>query len=626
MSRLSITPQPVMRRDGFTLLAIVLLAAVLRLSNLGVTEYAYDEARLVGMAQDFLAGMHFPTEGLPASMGFPAPPTMVFLVALPYLFTSDPLVVEVCVVALNLVGVALFTVMTQRYFLRRIALAASLLYACVPWAIQYSREIWPPHLVTPFVLAAFFCALLGFVEGRRWAQIASLPLLSVAIAMHYGVGALLLPYLWIVWRTRASWRIVAVSVAVTLLMLLPFFAGFDSTRLDTIRATLTQTRDPDPDAPHAFPVLADFASGAGVESAFELDGVVYTDRLPVIFWAAAAIPSLIGAWVVRRHPVAPLLYLWVFSGALLLTVLPIATYVHYLVTTIPALCLLAGIGLDALAQPRPKFAPLVYAGAAAIVGVQLTLWFSLLDTIRTTATPKYGPPLAYLQPVRASLTDAQDVLLVGGVSGVSGEDIWSTQLFRSAQCVRELIIADGGITVLPAHPFVLLRAPGVEVLPAPYTPSDTEEFPLRPGEGAYHIDTYAAAPDWGETALTPVRGFPDGRFDNGVALNSYAFASGRLYLDWSLPSATALDYQYFAHLLDAAGDRVAQRDASFYSGKYWCDGDHIITWIEMDRPADVAVLRVGFYYFDNGALVGVNLLDAAGSVAAPWVDLPLEEN
>jgi hypothetical protein len=44
----------------------------------------------------------------------------------------------------------------------------------------------------------------------------------------------------------------------------------------------------------------------------------------------------------------------------------------------------------------------------------------------------------------------------------------------------------------------------------------------------------------------------------------------------------------------------------------------------MDRPADVALLRVGFYYFaDNSVLVGVNLLDAAGNAAAPWVDIPL---
>lgn len=606
------------RGDFYTLIVILALAAILRFVYLETTEYHFDEALLVSMAQDLISGEHFPTEGLPASMGFPAPPTMVFLVAIPYLLTSDPLAVEITVVILNLIGIALFYLIVQRYFSSTTALIASLVFVCNPWSIQFSREIWPPDLLTPFVLAAIWFGLLGFVEGRFFAQVLCLPMLFIAASMHYGVVALLTIPAWFLWRKRASWRAVTLSIAIVLLMLIPFFAGFSTEMFERFRrpvekqgASRTFTGEP-------FTILLHFASGAGVESMFEINDLsVYTDQVPVVFWVIAGLPVLIGVVIIRAHPLAPLVYLWAFSSMIALLILPINPHPHYMVTAIPALALLSGISLTVLSQNYPVLLPVW----SVVLVIQCVLWFRLVDYVRTNNTPDFGPPLGYLLPIRTALTNSQDLVVVGGATGLSGYDIWSTMLFRETTCVRELIIADGGIAVLPSHSFSLLRAPNATPYEFANLYQSAEEivFPLREGEGSYTLDQIEILPQWDEPELIPISPV---HFDNSVILNGYRFSNGRLYLDWALTQQGTQDYKYFIHLLDENGERIAQRDPSFYAGKYWCAGDRIVTWAEMELPPATTTLRIGMYRYEGRNIFGSNVIDEAGN-ATPWADIAL---
>jgi hypothetical protein len=81
-------PQLITRRDRIVLALILLVAAVLRLSDLGITEYAYDEATLSSLAQARLSGRSV-TLGMMSSAQIPNFPASVYVMALPFLASGS---------------------------------------------------------------------------------------------------------------------------------------------------------------------------------------------------------------------------------------------------------------------------------------------------------------------------------------------------------------------------------------------------------------------------------------------------------------------------------------------------------------------------------------------------------
>src|SRR5262245_55294458 len=83
------------------LAVIVIIAAALRFIRLDAAEFWYDESTLSLLAQDMAAGKSLPLLGIPSSAGFPNPPAGVYLLAIPYFFSKNPLVATAFVALLN---------------------------------------------------------------------------------------------------------------------------------------------------------------------------------------------------------------------------------------------------------------------------------------------------------------------------------------------------------------------------------------------------------------------------------------------------------------------------------------------------------------------------------------------
>jgi hypothetical protein len=86
------------------------------------------------------------------------------------------------------------------------------------------------------------------------------------------------------------------------------------------------------------------------------------------------------------------------------------------------------------------------------------------------------------------------------------------------------------------------------------------------------------------------------------------------------------NYQYFGHFLDQSGERIGQRDTSFWPSKYWCEGDTAVTWIEIALPEGTATLRVGMYVLERGQIIASKVLDDGGQPVGQWVDISLTES
>jgi len=167
------------------LLAILLLAAVPRLTRLDLAEFKADEAGIARQALALVYEGRFPAAGPSSSQGPAHPPMQIYLLALPFALTRDPRFAVAVVALIHTAAVLMTFALGARFFQPRVGLIAAFLFAVNPWAIYYARKIWTqnwPLATTLFI----FCLLLLLVERRPWA-LAGAGLALVALAgTHLG--------------------------------------------------------------------------------------------------------------------------------------------------------------------------------------------------------------------------------------------------------------------------------------------------------------------------------------------------------------------------------------------------------------------------------------------------------
>lgn len=676
----SLSLTPFHARDGITLLLILLIAAVLRLGDLPLVEFFHDEAMVALLAQDLALGEDFPTTGIISSVGLPNPPQAIYIMALPYLLSDDPLLATLYVAALNVLGVGLLWGISHRYLGRNAGLVAGLVYALSPWAVLYSRKIWAQDFMTPFLLLAIFFGFLGFIERRRWAQILCLPLLLWALQIHFAGWTLLPLYgvlLWLGWRRKTfDGRALILSAVLSALVLLPYGIGLaqtlrdDPTRLNAALSTAdtrAENRTGAALTSDGLETTVLFASGVGVERWIapqqQADVLTAVPPLPGL-WLIIAVLTLIGLiliWVrTRWRWIAPLQTAWLLLPTLIFTINWTVFYPHYLIGALPVYALLAGAGVDSLIDGAQRLAggrsrpirAVLLIGVGGILLTQGLWWRGALRYVTTrqielgAGTSGYTTPLRDLLPVRDALLPFDRVVIVNDSETLTDGldplfDVeaarWLALLRRSADCVQ--VIPGEGFAVFPAAPFAALVTPTMSgELAALYTSADAQRYPTRLGEGEYTISVFAAAPS--RDLLSDLRPLnAPVRYSNAVTLTGYAVTPERVSLEWTLPASPAeslllpddADVQVFTHLLDADGAMIQQRDSRFWLARYWCKGDRLVNWQAVDDAAVIeqaTTLRVGFYRLGQGAQAGqifpLDVLDALGNPAGNWLDIPLK--
>ena len=165
------TSQP--KADG-VLIALLILAlgagAFLRLLFPSDVEFKADELLGLLVGVEWLQSPCIATHGMVSSVGIPNPPITVYLFATLYgLSKGDPEVATMLVAVWNLVGLALggLWLYAKRETFGRLWSFWILAFVCVnPWTVIYSRKIWAPSLLAPFVIGAI--AGLSTIWSERW--------------------------------------------------------------------------------------------------------------------------------------------------------------------------------------------------------------------------------------------------------------------------------------------------------------------------------------------------------------------------------------------------------------------------------------------------------------------------
>lgn len=640
------------------LAAVIALALIARLVDIQNVEFFHDEAMVAMMAQEMADGLTFPLQGILSSVGIPNPPTSIYVMAVPYVFTNNPVVVTAFIALLNAAGVGVLWAIARRWIGYVPALAAGIWLAVTPWAVLYSRKIWAQDYMLPFLLVALAAALWGWKGGRRWGQLAMLPVMLFGMQIHFAGWALVPLFAWIVWRGRSRTRLLpfAVSIALGVAVMLPYTLG------------LTQTLRDDPTR------IADVASRSGGDRDGSVESLAYISRLttgvateswvaPTVDPAPFARPAVEKAAVVaistallaagtgavltrRRVWLIPLL-LWIVLPAAVFEIGLADVWPHYYVPQLPAFALLIGFGVETVYRTLSSrltarnAAFVAFGGLAAPlilawIGFQSVMQYAYTNYIPIgEGTSGYTTPSRILNEVVGAIPDDIDDVIVASDGDRVWFDVdaarWPVLLRDTTACVRPRPV-DPRIQLHPAGPSALIVAPTApqEFRDALGPALDSSVVAGRIGEGDYQVriaDT-PAQPSLPRQSDTPIA-----VFSNGAALLALVVQDGYGSVVFSVPNSPDrtfyggldYDYQVFFHALDAAGNRIAQRDASFYPGRYWCAGDMLSINVDLDLT-DAAVLRVGFYRIldaEIGEIQAVDVLDVAGNAAGNWVDLPL---
>lgn len=170
---------------------VVALAALLRLWRIDLTQFLADQAGIAGIARTGVLRGAIPLTSNLSSIGtFHSPMTEYLL--MPFLaLGSNPLPAVVFIALWNVIGVALCYVFALRYFGRRTAFAASVLFAACGTAINYSRFIWQPNYLPPILGIWALVLFAGVVRGARGWFVPAAALTVLAMQFHETAAILL---------------------------------------------------------------------------------------------------------------------------------------------------------------------------------------------------------------------------------------------------------------------------------------------------------------------------------------------------------------------------------------------------------------------------------------------------
>jgi 4-amino-4-deoxy-L-arabinose transferase-like glycosyltransferase len=206
------------------LVAILLVAAYLRLAHIGVMLWGGDPSDATLMAVRLAQGEEWPRHGLMFSVGVWQPPLVIYLMSPFMMFSQDPTWFPRCWAVVCTGAVFLCFLIGKKFFSERIGLVAAALFAVAPWPVMFSRQAWCQGIVHGIAVALlwFWCRFL--TEKRPW-HLFWIVLLTLFMGqIHLAAVALivLIVVAWLVLRFPLYWKPIMVAIGINVLTIVPY--------------------------------------------------------------------------------------------------------------------------------------------------------------------------------------------------------------------------------------------------------------------------------------------------------------------------------------------------------------------------------------------------------------------
>ncbi len=612
--------------EALAILSILLLAAWLRFGWPGVNSFAFDEARLSLISLDMARGGEFAALGMPSSVGVPNLPAAAWIYAIPYLFSTDPLVATQFTGLLSLGAVFGVWLLARRGWGAWAGLAAVLNMATSPYSVLYSRSIWAQNLLPVLALAWGWAGFLGAARKNRIAIAANIFLAGFVFQVHFAGIALALGSLYLIAR-YGWWRRpppILIGGGLALLALLPFVARVMCCAPEVI----DQFRNALGGSPQidgiSFQETVRLAYGSGWQYLSSGSRTIdFTPDLTGLVGICVAIGLTAGliaifrmlAWAIRAQYIAPLqehdvneasrrptdipvgrvgpangnpslilaeiTLIWLVVSPLFFVRHSTPVFIHYQLASLPAIALVIGAGTQLF---KRRWWPPLITVLMIVAAYQWSMEIrASLNRAENFATPDgLGTPLEISRNVASSVPENTPVLFFthGDDPNVNGE----AAVFDVLWWERDHRIVNGeSLLILPPYSAYLMAtlAPfqAWEEIEAANLAQNIQTVDRRENEGPGFVATLYDGESLpaGFTSIEPIA------FADGAQLEGWKarMVGPRLRIStlWRvLESPPAGTYQQFHHLRSAEsleGEPLMVSDVPI-STQDWRVGDRLI--------------------------------------------------
>lgn len=647
------------------LIALLVLAGLLRLGWPGITEFKFDEAITLGRAMAFVREGIWPVGTTSSVAGIPQPPLKAYLLALPLAIWPDPAAAVLFLGALGVVAVWMTYDLGRRYFGTPVGLIAAALLAASPWMVFYDRKLWA-HSIPVFTTLFFFALFKLLVDRKAWAAAVLLPVLGALIGLYVGggvMGVVLLVVLVMHPRVvreafqaekttrRVLWP--ALGIGGMVLLLLPYLIPHTG----DVLSAFTALRESGVDRSAALLTRVGYA--AHVATGFHFHALA-GDRWRE-FYASLPVPNLDGALdgtlvalivagmlyvplravmarVRRDQEAGPerdtradvytLLAVWLWAPVAVWTLSGLTPYPHRYYGMLPAQALAVAVllrdaagwlserkwGLYHPTRVKRALAALGGLWLAVLTGWHVVLYGGMLRFVaEEPVSGGHGPPAREVWSsarLARSMAAPDGLPIVVYANGDDPEyDEGAAQFDALLGDLNLILVGDDGMAVLPPSRYTEIRAEDGCV-------TSVEEKPAPPRRGEAGMARFANGVDLLAVDV------------GGPAAPGEALPVILTWRIWNWPPEP-VDTHTTVQLIGGDGLKLDQVDAAFLRMDYW-QIDAIVTTEAVlmippgASPGDELRLVVGLYAYTPGEEPhGVDYLDIAGNPAGQQVTIPL---
>jgi len=416
---------------------LVVLALLIRLTDLRLMEFKYDEAWLHERIVRHVSGYEFAVRGITSSFRFASPPLCVYLLSLPVMCSANPILCAAFIALLNALAVGAAYQIAREVAGRRAGVVTGLFFAAAPWAVIFSRKIWVQDLLAPFA-----CVALGSLlrlEHRRRRGDASAAAAGLVLLPQLHMSALpllaLLPVAMWRHRRRGLWPWFA-GAAIGCVPLVPYLADQSSRGFSDVRSLLAVPGRGGRNVGLrlrrfvGFRCVAAIAGADGFEYLLDRkvrrhgrvalagDGAEFRAQAPRRGWITLVervgiLAGVLLCCVRRKYRIGcwPLVA-WAVLPPLGGAALPRSPLIHYFVVTYPAQFVLIGMAfheaalwLGRTARPSIGLAPVALAAAVAVINVRYVEAFDRSIACWAGTRADYGIAYDYKRKVAEHIAE-----------------------------------------------------------------------------------------------------------------------------------------------------------------------------------------------------------------------------
>jgi 4-amino-4-deoxy-L-arabinose transferase-like glycosyltransferase len=388
------SPAQVRRQRGLLLILIVAAAAALRLTGFDLMEFKHDEVEVIRLTRYWLQN-GIPQYGIMSGVGVRNPPGFLFLLLPLVATTGNPLWIGFWITLANIALPLILYCAGRTLGRKRAGLWAGALSAVHPWLILYARKIWAQSLLPPLV-TLLLLVLVCCIRRSRSRAVFWLAPLVVLIPMTHLSGFCIVPVA-LAWtciqavRRRLHVRMAILGIVPALFLLAPYATYLAASRFADVRIAAAVGHDAIVSVADTVKTWLLTGFAGGLSYPFTGTAARLTHAMPGPYGLTVELAARIATATVWLAAAAALLQRgnrpasaapWWLAC---MVMLPPALYAlrgvpsppHYFIVGLPPLLLLAGLGLDLLAD---DWQATRLAGATVIV-TGVVVWLALFSSI-----------------------------------------------------------------------------------------------------------------------------------------------------------------------------------------------------------------------------------------------------